>query len=178
VGWHFGPTAGRCTLRTGRARSSGSALPLHCAGIQNQALAQTLAQRVSEKSRLMASLHGFYDTALEAFAAAIDVKHVNIHGTLCAWAICRGYRRGDGLEPNDTGALRSAGICTISARLRWNKRLFGKPTSLDPEEFREMADHTIVGHQIVSGVHSRGREYRKLCGGIMSGAMDRATPTG
>jgi len=25
-------------------------------------------------------------------------------------------------------------------------------TSLDPEEFREMADHTVVGHQIVSGV--------------------------
>jgi HD-GYP domain-containing protein (c-di-GMP phosphodiesterase class II) len=33
-----------------------------------------------------------------------------------------------------------------------DKRLFGKPTSLDAEEFREMADHTIVGHQIVSGV--------------------------
>src|SRR5262249_6557404 len=33
-----------------------------------------------------------------------------------------------------------------------DKRLFGKPSSLDPEEFREMADHTIVGHQIVLGV--------------------------
>ena len=28
----------------------------------------------------------------------------------------------------------------------------GKTTSLDPDEFREMADHTVVGHQIVSGV--------------------------
>jgi HD-GYP domain-containing protein (c-di-GMP phosphodiesterase class II) len=30
--------------------------------------------------------------------------------------------------------------------------LFGKPGALDPEEFREMADHTVVGHQIVSSV--------------------------
>jgi HD-GYP domain-containing protein (c-di-GMP phosphodiesterase class II) len=33
-----------------------------------------------------------------------------------------------------------------------DKRLFGKPTSLDADEFREMADHTVVGHKIVSGV--------------------------
>ena len=48
--------------------------------IQNHTLGQTLAQRVSENLRLLASLHGFYDNALEAFATAIDVKHVNIHG--------------------------------------------------------------------------------------------------
>ena len=48
--------------------------------IHNHSLTQTLAQRVSENLRLMASLHGFYDNALEAFANAIDVKHVNIHG--------------------------------------------------------------------------------------------------
>jgi HD-GYP domain-containing protein (c-di-GMP phosphodiesterase class II) len=30
--------------------------------------------------------------------------------------------------------------------------LFGKPSALDAEEFREMADHTVVGHQIVTGV--------------------------
>src|SRR5215469_13962671 len=45
--------------------------------VQNHALTQTIAQRVSENLRLMASLHGFYDNALEAFATAIDVKHVN-----------------------------------------------------------------------------------------------------
>src|SRR5246127_4490212 len=48
--------------------------------VHNHTLAQTLSQRVSENLRLLASLHGFYDNALEAFAAAIDVKHVNIHG--------------------------------------------------------------------------------------------------
>jgi HD-GYP domain-containing protein (c-di-GMP phosphodiesterase class II) len=34
-----------------------------------------------------------------------------------------------------------------------DKRLFAKPAALDAEEFREMADHTTVGHRIVSGVH-------------------------
>src|SRR5882757_3664465 len=60
------------------------ALDLLCSyvalAVQNHALTQTIAQRVSENLRLMASLHGFYDNALEAFATAIDVKHVNIHG--------------------------------------------------------------------------------------------------
>src|ERR1700722_13749031 len=60
------------------------ALDLLCSyialAVHNHALTQTIAQRVSENLRLMASLHGFYDNALEAFATAIDVKHVNIHG--------------------------------------------------------------------------------------------------
>src|SRR5213595_1337994 len=121
--------------------------------VQNHALAQTLAQRVSENLRLMASLHGFYDTALEAFAAAIDVKHVNIHGhSLRVGRYAAGIGEAMGLEPNDTGALRSAGYLHDIGKVAVDKRLFGKPTSLDPEEFREMADHTIVGHQIVSGV--------------------------
>jgi GAF domain-containing protein len=47
--------------------------------IHNHSLTQTVAQRVGENLRLTASLHGFYDNALEAFATAIDVKHVNIH---------------------------------------------------------------------------------------------------
>ena len=39
-----------------------------------------------------------------------------------------------------------------SAKSAVDKRLFGKPGALDPDEFREMADHTVVGHQIVTGV--------------------------
>jgi HD-GYP domain-containing protein (c-di-GMP phosphodiesterase class II) len=33
-----------------------------------------------------------------------------------------------------------------------DRRLFSKASALNPEEFREMADHTVVGHQIVSSV--------------------------
>jgi putative nucleotidyltransferase with HDIG domain len=121
--------------------------------IQNHNLSQTLAQRVSENLRLMASLHGFYDSTLEAFAAAIDVKHVNIHGhSLRVGRYAAAIGESMGMEPDDIAALRSAGYLHDIGKVSVDKRLFSKPTSLDPDEFREMADHTVVGHQIVSGV--------------------------
>ena len=121
--------------------------------VQNHALTQTLAQRVGENLRLMASLHGFYDHALEAFAAAIDVKHVNIHGhSLRVGRYSAAIGEAMGMDNNDVAALRSAGYLHDIGKVSVDKRLFGKPTTLDPEEFREMADHTTVGHQIVTGV--------------------------
>ena len=45
-----------------------------------------------------------------------------------------------------------AGYLHDIGKVAVDKRLFGKPTVLDAEEFREMADHTTVGHQIVTGV--------------------------
>ncbi len=121
--------------------------------IQNHALSQTLSQRVSENLRLLASLHGFYDTALEAFAAAIDVKHVNIHGhSIRVGRYAAAMGEAMGMEPGDVAALRSAGYLHDIGKVAVDKRLFSKPTVLDADEFREMADHTVVGHQIVSGV--------------------------
>ena len=121
--------------------------------VHNHALSQTLAQRVSENLRLLGSLHGFYDTALEAFATAIDIKHVDIHGhSLRVGRYASGIGEALGLEPGDIAALRSAGYLHDIGKVAVDKHLFGKPTALEPEEFREMADHTVVGHQIVSGV--------------------------
>jgi putative nucleotidyltransferase with HDIG domain len=121
--------------------------------VHNHSLTQTLAQRVSENLRLMASLHGFYDNALEAFATAIDVKHVNIHGhSLRVGRYAAAIGEAMSMDPAEVAALRSAGYLHDIGKVAVDKRLFGKPTSLDAEEFREMADHTIVGHQIVSGV--------------------------
>ena len=121
--------------------------------IQNHNLSQTLAQRVSENLRLMASLHGFYDSTLEAFAAAIDVKHVNIHGhSLRVGRYAAAIGEAMGMDPNEVAGLRSAGYLHDIGKVAVDKHLFGKPTSLDPDEFREMADHTVVGHQIVTGV--------------------------
>jgi putative nucleotidyltransferase with HDIG domain len=121
--------------------------------IHNHALTQTLAQRVSENLRLMASLHGFYDNALEAFANAIDVKHINIHGhSLRVGRYASAIGEAMNIDPGEVEALRSAGYLHDIGKVAVDKRLFGKPSSLDAEEFREMADHTIVGHQIVSGV--------------------------
>src|SRR5277367_4967047 len=121
--------------------------------VQNHALTQTLAQRVTENLRLMASLHGFYDTALEAFATAIDVKHVNIHGhSLRVGRYAAAIGEAMGVEPSEVAALRSAGYLHDIGKVAVDRRLFSKPAALNAEEFREMADHTVVGHQIVSGV--------------------------
>jgi putative nucleotidyltransferase with HDIG domain len=112
-----------------------------------------LAQRVSENLRLVASLHGFYDNALEVFATAIDVKHVNIHGhSLRVGRYAAAIGEAMNLETSEVAALRSAGYLHDIGKVAVDKRLFGKTTSLDEEEFREMADHTVVGHRIVSGV--------------------------
>jgi putative nucleotidyltransferase with HDIG domain len=121
--------------------------------VHNYLLTQTLAQRVSENLRLMGSLHGFYDNALEAFATAIDVKHVNIHGhSLRVGRYAAAIGEAMGMEQNEIGALRSAGYLHDIGKVAVDGRLFGKPGALDPEEFRQMADHTVVGHQIVSAV--------------------------
>ncbi len=133
------------------------ALELLCAyvalAVQNHALTQTIAQRVSENLRLMASLHGFYDNALEAFATAIDVKHVNIHGhSLRVGRYAAAIGDAMGMDPSEVAGLRSAGYLHDIGKVAVDRRLFGKAAALDPEEFREMADHTTVGHQIVSSV--------------------------
>src|SRR6266576_141708 len=121
--------------------------------VQNHNLTQTLNQRVSENLRLLASLHGFYDNALEAFATAIDVKHVNLHGhSLRVARYAAAIGEAMGLDPNEVAALRSAGYLHDIGKVAVDKHLFGKPSALDPEEFRAMADHTVVGHQIVSGI--------------------------
>jgi putative nucleotidyltransferase with HDIG domain len=133
------------------------ALELLCSyvalAVQNHVLTQTIAQRVTENLRLMASLHGFYDNALEAFATAIDVKHVNIHGhSLRVGRYASAIGDALGMDPSEVAALRSAGYLHDIGKVAVDRRLFGKASALDPDEFREMADHTTVGHQIVSSV--------------------------
>jgi putative nucleotidyltransferase with HDIG domain len=121
--------------------------------IQNYTLGQTLAQRVSENLRLLASLHGFYDNALEAFATAIDVKHVNIHGhSLRVGRYAQAIGEALGMDPSDVASLRSAGYLHDIGKVAVDKRLFEKASKLDDQEYREMRDHTVVGHQIVSHV--------------------------
>jgi putative nucleotidyltransferase with HDIG domain len=121
--------------------------------VQNHMLTQTLAQRVGENLRLLASLHGFYDNALAAFASAIDVKHVNIHGhSLRVARYAAAIGEAMGMDAGEVASLRSAGYLHDIGKVAVDKALFGKPAALDPDEFRAMADHTVVGHQIVSGI--------------------------
>jgi putative nucleotidyltransferase with HDIG domain len=122
-------------------------------GVHNHILTQTLTQRVAENLRLLGSLHGFYDSALETFASAIDVKHVDIHGhSLRVARYAAAIGEAMGLDPTEVASLRAAGYLHDIGKVAVDKHLFGKPGALDPDEFRAMADHTVVGHQIVSGI--------------------------
>jgi putative nucleotidyltransferase with HDIG domain len=121
--------------------------------IQNHTLSQTLAQRVSENLRLLTSLHGFYDNALEAFATAIDVKHVNIHGhSLRVGRYSQAIGEALGWDSAAVASLRSAAYLHDIGMVAVDKRLLGKASQLDAEESRDMRDHTIIGHEIVSHV--------------------------
>src|SRR6202048_5178050 len=145
--------------------------------IQNHTLGQTLAQRVSENLRLLASLHGFYDNALEAFATAIDVKHVNIHGhSLRVGRYSQAIGEAMGMQSGEVAALRSAGYLHDIGKVAVDRRLFGKPSALDPEEFREMADHTVVGHQIVSSVQFSWPNIPEIVGWHHEGSAGSGYP--
>lgn len=123
-------------------------------GMHNHSLSETLAQRLSENLKLMATIHNFYDSTLEAFAAAIDFKHVNIHGhSLRVGRYAAGIAEALGLTQNDIAGLRAAGYLHDIGKVSVDKYLFGKPAALDAREFQEMAEHTTAGYQIVTGVH-------------------------
>ena len=118
--------------------------------VHNHNLSRNLTQRVSENLKLMASLHGLHDGTLEAFAAAIDVKHVNVHGhSLRVGKYSASIAEGLGMDVSEIAAVRSAGYLHDIGKVAVDKYLFGKTGALDDAEFREMADHTTVGYAIV-----------------------------
>ncbi len=121
--------------------------------VHNHTLSESLTQRVSEHLKLLGSVHNFYDTALETFANAIDIKHVNVRGhSLRVGRYAAGIADAMGMDQPEVAGLRAAGYLHDIGKVAVDKRLFAKPTALDEEEFQEMADHTVVGHQIVQGV--------------------------
>lgn len=122
-------------------------------GVHNYTLSQSLAQRVSEHLRLLGSVQNFYDNALETFANAIDIKHVNIRGhSLRVGRYAAGIGDAMTLDPAEVTALRASGYLHDIGKVAIDKAIFGKPSKLNEAEFREMADHTVIGHQIVNGV--------------------------
>jgi putative nucleotidyltransferase with HDIG domain len=121
--------------------------------VQNHMLKQSLELRVTENLRLLGSIHKFYDNALEAFAAAIDIKHVSVHGhSLRVGRYAAEIADSLGLGPTETAGLKAAGYLHDIGKVAVDNHIFSKPAALDDEEFREMAEHTVVGHRIVSGV--------------------------
>jgi len=82
------------------------------------------------------------------------------------------------MEPRLPPLSVQAGYLHDIGKVAVDKRLFGKPTSLDAEEFARWRTHTVVGHQIVSGVEFPGRAFLKSSAPIMSAATGRDIRTG
>ena len=121
--------------------------------LHNHLLTQTLEQRVSENLKLLSSVGNFYDQALEAFAAASDIKHVNIHGhSVRVGRYAAAIGEALGLDATEVAGLRASGYLHDIGKVAIDKRLFGKAERLDEQEFQEIADHTVIGHRIVANV--------------------------
>lgn len=119
----------------------------------NYALSQSLESRIAENLRLLGSLHNFYDSALEAFASAIDIKDTNVHGhSLRVGRYAAGIAESIGTDRSEVSGIKAAGYLHDIGMIAVDHRIWKKPSALDAEEFKEMADHTVVGHRIVSGV--------------------------
>jgi len=113
----------------------------------------SLQERTAENLRLITSVHSFWEEALEAFAATIDAKHVHMRGhSLRVGRYSAAIAEALGLAPTELVELRAAGYLHDIGKVNVDKYLFGKPTALEPLEYQQMIDHTVIGHQIVSTV--------------------------
>jgi putative nucleotidyltransferase with HDIG domain len=126
----------------------------YCAlAVHNNHLSETLAARIRDNLKLLSSVHSFYDSTLEVLAAAIDMKDVNIHGhSLCVGAYSAGIAQALEMNENDIAGVRAAGYLHDIGKVAVDRHLFGKPDALDAAEFRQIADHTVLGYEIVKEV--------------------------
>jgi len=121
--------------------------------VHNHILVESLETRIAENLRLVGSLHHFYDSALEAFASAIDIKDDSTHGhSLRVGRYASAIGEAIGTDSSTSAGLRASGYLHDLGMIAVDHRIWQKPAALNEDEFREMADHTIVGHRIVQGI--------------------------
>ena len=131
----------------------GDLAPFIALALYNHQLLTSLEERTAENLKLIASVHGFWDDALAAFAATIDVKSIDMQGhSLRVGRYSAGMAEAMGMGANEVNEIRSAGYLHDIGKVVVDKHLFTKPGALDPGEFQEIADHTVAGHRIVSSV--------------------------
>jgi len=131
----------------------GDLAPFIALSIYNHQLMLSLEERAKENLKLVASVHSFWDDALAAFAATIDVKSVQMQGhSLRVGRYAAGLAEALGMPATEAGELRAAGYLHDIGKVTVDKHLFSKTAPLEPSEFQEMADHTVNGHRIVSSV--------------------------
>jgi putative nucleotidyltransferase with HDIG domain len=131
----------------------GDLAPFIALALYNHQLMMSLEERTAENLKLVASVHSFWDEALAAFAATIDVKSVQMQGhSLRVGRYAAGMAESLGMSAAEASEMRAAGYLHDIGKVTVDKYLFSKPGALEPAEFQEIADHTIQGHRIVSTV--------------------------
>ena len=134
-------------------RQLGEIAPFLALAVHNHQLMMSLQERTVEHLRLIAYAHSSWDNALEAFATTIDVKHPHMRGhSLRVGRYAAGIAEALGMSIDEMNQIRSAGYLHDIGKVNVDKHIFTKPAALEPAEFKEMSDHTLVGHQIVSSV--------------------------
>ena len=126
----------------------------YCAlAVHNYSLSETLATRISENLRLLSSVHAFYDSTLEVLAAAIDIKDINIHGhSMRVGAYGATIAHALGMSENEIAGVRASGYLHDIGKVAVDRYLFNKADPLNSAEFRQLADHTVLGYEIVKDV--------------------------
>ncbi len=126
----------------------------YCAlAVHNHGLSETLAARISENLRLLSSVHAFYDSTLVVLAAAIDIKDINNHGhSMRVGTYGAAIAQSLGMSENEIAGVRSAGYLHDIGKVAVDRYLFNKADPLEPAEFRQLADHTVLGYDIVKDV--------------------------
>jgi HD-GYP domain-containing protein (c-di-GMP phosphodiesterase class II) len=131
----------------------GDVAPFIALAIYNHQLMMSLEERTADNLKLIASVHSFWDDALAAFAATIDVKSVLMQGhSLRVGRYAAGMAEALGMNQTEASEMRAAGYLHNIGMVAVDKHLFTKAGPLEPGEFQEMAEHTILGHRIVSTV--------------------------
>jgi hypothetical protein len=126
----------------------------YCAlAVHNHSLSETLAARISENLRLLSSVHAFYDSTLEVLAAAIDIKDISIQGhSMRVGTYGAAIAQALGMSENEIAGVRASGYLHDIGNVAVDRYLFHKADPLNAAEFRQLADHTVLGYEIVKDV--------------------------
>jgi HD-GYP domain-containing protein (c-di-GMP phosphodiesterase class II) len=121
--------------------------------LQNYSLSESLRIQIADNLRLITQVQHAQDEALEAFATTIDAKNQHMLGHSQRVARCAvSIGQGMGIDPAEIAGLRAAGHLHDIGGVIVDRHVLNKPSELGAEEALEIANHTTLGHQIVSAV--------------------------
>ena len=122
--------------------------------LQNRRLHESLRLQIEDNLRLVLSLHHSYDDALQAFATTIDAKTKHTRGhSLRVARYSAGMAAALGMDEAEKEGIRAAGHLHDIGKVIVDQTVLAKPAKLLPNEVQAVADHTTMGHQIVSGLN-------------------------